>query len=690
MATKTFTSAWVAIYRGRNGRYHSSNTPMRIGGFNDDISFIGVSQAFKDSLSSAVGTPTVKVRVYITDAGNDLNIGGHSQTYNKAGGSTPAIVNYGGSHSAPKGWKEITLPSSLVNDLKAGTKHGIVLYGGALYMLAHGKTGNSYQVTFSIDGNWNTPPSPPSSFVQPKASTVADTSVTVQWTDGSDAQTATASLRYEVGYYDGSKWAEYWTTSAGTKSHTYPLTSRPETSSARFAVRSIDTQGEKSAWIYSPYFAVNHNKPPSQPYNLVPKGGTRFDRTDLLRVSWKVNDDGNPAGYQVAWRTVSPTGALGSWVYYPSSTAYANTTRTHHDYAPNTFPLGEIEWTVRTKDQQGESSPWSNRERLFAGEASTAPIFGVPNTLGTVNQSNLTARWSSLDQQRYEIELVQGGLVKWSESAISGAKATLIGFPLTNDTTYTLRLRIMSFTNGLWSEWAEITFTTAFTPPKAPVLSITTTNAEGASLDTIFLEWTTEVLAIYPAPTFIEVYRREFNVMVAQPWVQIVDEQTINGSLIDYSVASDTTYEYMVRVWAVNETFADSNIVEGTLHLERSFLHRASQPSDLIVIDAESRDEVIEFDGAFMKFAGRPKRVYESSEYEERSIPLAFSVETPIELRQTVNFLKRREVMLYRDTVGRRLYGIVRNVRIIDKPVSGFELSLTIEEVDYTEGEVLE
>src|SRR5690606_7704002 len=159
------------------------------------------------------------------------------------------------------------------------------------------------------------------------------------------------------------------------------------------------------------YFTVNHNKAPSQPYSLLPKGGSRFDRTETLRVTWKVDDDGPPAGYQIAWRTVSPTGVLGNWTYYPNSTSYANTTRTHHDYGANTFPLGEIEWTVRVKDQQGESSPWSARERIYAGEASTAPIFGFPNSIGTVNESQLTPRWSSLDQQRYEIELVQAGVV---------------------------------------------------------------------------------------------------------------------------------------------------------------------------------------------------------------------------------------------------------------------------------------
>lgn len=684
MATKTFTSAWVAIYRGRNGRYHSSDTPMRIGGFNDDISFIGVPNSLKDALESAVGTPTVTMKFYVTDGGSGVNIGGHSQTYNKAGGATPAITNYGGNHSTPAGWKTVTLPAALVTNMKNGSMHGVVLYGGGLYVVAHGKTGNSYQVSFTVTGEWNTPPNPSGGFVNPKASTVADTSVKVDWQYGTDGQTAISALRYELGYYDGSKWAEYWTTGANVLTWNYPLSGRPETSSARFAVRTIDAQGAKSAWVYSPYFTVNHNKPPSAPTNLTPRGGAKFDRTNSLLVSWKNNDDGVQAGYQIAWRTVSATGAFGNFNYYPAAgSAFANITRNSHTYGANTFPLGEIEWTVRTKDQQGEVSPWSARERLYAGEPSDAPIILSPENGGVVNTSNLTIRWSSLDQLNYRVELYEGEVLRWSENRIGGNKAVLADYALENSKSYRIRMRVMSRVSGLWSEWAEIGFTTAFTPPIPPVLTV-----ETAGLDNAILSWSTPPASGgTPEPTRVEIFRREYNVMEAQPWLKLTDDQTVNGSMVDYTLASSLTYEYKARVWGFNDTFSDSNIVEATLFLERSFIHRAAVPSDLIVVDAEEREEDFNFDGAFMKFAGRAKRVFEVSEFEERAVPLEFSVDSVEELRQVIAFLRRKETLLYRDTVGRRFYAVTTGVKVNDKIVSGFTLSLTLEEVDYTEGE---
>jgi hypothetical protein len=687
MATKTFPVSWVGVYRASSNSYYGGVTPIRVGGPYRYNSYIGTPTSVKDAIRTSKTTPKLKFRFYVYNQNNtEFDFGGHRETYNKASGTMP-WYKYLGLHPIynTNGWKEVDLTSAFMDEYLKGSLHGIVLYGGSTYGGAYGKTGDSNQAVFVVEGTWNTPPEPPSSITNPKSSTIAQDFINVQWTAGSDNEDTASQLKYELGYYDGSKWREYWTVGAGVLEYNYPVFDKPETSRARFSIRSIDTEGEKSGWKYSPYFTVNHNRPPSKPTNLTPAGGKIIDRSKVLRVTWKHNDDGVQAGYRLAWRTVSEGGSKGAWNYIPSNNGFVNSTSQYHDFSPETFPLGEIEWTVKTKDQQGEESPYATYERFYAGEASDAPIWLNPSDGAILNSSEVVAQWSSLDQIQYEIELLSSGVVLWSESDIASNKSTLVGYSLENNKTYTLRIRVVNEDSGLWSDWSTINFTTQFIPPTKPILTVQTTDEDGTSLDNIVLSWETDNPANETPTDYVQVFRREYNAVVTQPWQLIGDNQAPNSSMVDYSPASEQTYEYMVRAWGENDTYSESDIVEAEIKLARSFLQRAYSPSDLFVIETESRSEDYDFGGEMMVFANRVKPVFEHGINDTRTLSITFSIDTAQELRNLIEFIKRRETFLYRDNAGRKFYCVIQKPKINDKVVNGFEVDLTLSEVDFDE-----
>lgn len=844
MARKAFNLSWVGVYKSSSNSYYKSNTPIAVGGSPGYNSFIGIPSSVKDALKTSKTTPKMYLRIYITStqSNTEFAIGGHKETYNKAKGTMPWYRYLGYErYSKEKVWKEIDLTSRFKNSYLNGTYTGIVIYGqpGGKYGEAYGKTGDSNQAQIIVEGTWNTDPKPPGSISNPKSSTIADNFLNVTWTAGSDAESPASQLKYELQYYNGSRWIETWTVGSGVLNYNYPLHDKPETSRAQFRIRTVDPEGLKSGWITSPYFTVSHNRPPLKPTNLRPNGGAVIDRESPVRFTWKHNDDGAQAGFRLFWRTVSETGVKGSWNYIPNSSSFVNSTNQYYDFQANVFPKGEIEWTVKTVDQQSLESPLADYERFYAGEISNAPVWLHPKSGDIINESQIVAQWSSLDQVEYEIRLENtAGDVLWSEQSFAGNKSTLVGYTLENATTYILRVRHVSSDSGLWSNWSDVTFTTQFVPPSKPKLTVKVVNENGESLDNALISWETdrnkivdsefkygrwtyygnesftieedtdgtkfarvtvgadrrfygiqntdsftlEAGATYKltyqarsnqiknfnyayimnannsnqnlspslssqelseewtevscefvanvsddstfmitidtdtaefvegdyiditkimltkadeyegyvegsqtSTEYVRVFRREYNAMVNQPWVMIADNQPPNSSIVDYSPASLQIYEYMIQAWGNNRTYTESDVVEVTVVLNHSFLQRAANLSDMLVMDIEERSDELDFGGKVMYFANRVKPVFEHEIQEDRQITIKFMIPTVPDFRNALEFFKRRETFLYRDVVGRKLFCVLRNPKVTDQTVSGFEIELTLVEVDYTE-----
>lgn len=468
MAKKTFKISWMGQYKASTNSYVGAGSPIRVGGAENYHSYIGFPSAVRDALKTSKTATTLKLWIYVYDASPEWDVGAHKETYNKAGGTMPWYKYLRAYQGLGTGWISLDLTNVFMNDYKNGVYHGVVLYSGAssgYYGEAYGYRSDSYSAYIEVTGDWNDPPSAPT-ITYPQGGEIVDSSLTVRWNKASDPDGD--SLTYQVAISDGTGWKYY---SAGSAtSYTINTSSLKETSRAQVAVRAYDGQ-EWSPWAYSNYFTISHNQPPSAPTQLSPSTGTVIDRTQPNRFSWKHNDDGAQAGFRIAWRTVAPDGTRGAWNYIPNATSFMNTTNQYYDMPANTLPFGNIEWGVKTKDQQGLESPYSQWQLIKASQPTNAPTILYPTDFAEVNTTRVTVTWSSLNQIQYDLALYDSdGWELFHEVKSGGTKQVTIPVDLENNKFYEIHLRVMDSTTGLWSDYTVVVFSTNFTPPLQPII----------------------------------------------------------------------------------------------------------------------------------------------------------------------------------------------------------------------------
>jgi hypothetical protein len=471
VATKTYNLSWMRQYKASTNSYYGSGSPIRVGGSENFHSYLGIPTTVRDALKTSKTSTTMKLKIYITDASSEWDVGRHKES----GGSEPTYstmpwykylkaVHYSGT-----GWLTIDLTSDFMNDYKNGVYQGLVLYSGAgSSYLGVASNSGSTRAVIEITGDWNDPPNTPT-ITYPKGGEVVDTSLKIQWTSGGDPDGD--SLRFQTAINDGTGWTYSAWSGYGATYMNWDMSSFAETSNAQIAVRAQDPSGETSPWAYSNKFTISHNQAPTAPTQLSPSNGAIIDRTQVIRFSWKHNDDGAQAGFRIAWRTVASDGTRGAWNYIPNSTSFMNTTNQYYNMPANTLPFGDIEWTVQTKDQQGLESPYATYQIIKASEPTNAPTILQPANMSTVNTTRVIVEWSSLNQLEYELILYDSdGRQLWSEQKASQSKLIQIPVDLQNNTWYEIHLRVKDSVTLLWSSYTVHNFGTDFTPPLPPVI----------------------------------------------------------------------------------------------------------------------------------------------------------------------------------------------------------------------------
>ena len=473
MATKTFNLSWMRQYRADTNSYVGSNSPIRVGGSQDYNSYLGFPTSVRTAIKESSTTPQLRLKIYVTNSSPEWDVGRHKLS----GSSEPTYstlpwYNYLKpifGHST--GWLTINLSSDFMNDYKNGVYQGIVLYSGqGSSYYGEASNSGSTRAVIEVIGTWNVKPNKPT-ITYPTSNVTVDTSLTVRWNQASDPNGDT--LKYQVAY-KGGRSGEGWKYSSLTANNATALTinysSLSEGTYAQIAVRAYD--GELYGdWVYSPRFTVNHNKAPSSPSQLSPANGVIRDRNEVIRLSWRHNDDGSQAGYRIAWRTVSSTGARGAWNYRPSSTGWVSSTSQYYDYPATTFPNSEIEWTVKTKDQGGLESSYATYQIFKAREESSLPTILTPAFNDIIDTTRVEVTWSSVNQQEYNLILKDDqGNTLWSTTEVNGLKFVIIPYDLANNTNYSIQLRVKDSVNLIWSDYVEQAFSTSFNPPKPPVI----------------------------------------------------------------------------------------------------------------------------------------------------------------------------------------------------------------------------
>jgi hypothetical protein len=479
MATKTYGLSWMRQYKASSNSYHGSGSPIRVGSSPNYQSFLGIPTSVRSDLKASAGSTTMKLKIYITDATSEWDVGRHKQS----GSSEPTYstmpwYNYlKAVHYSGTGWLTIDLTSDFMNDYENGTYQGLVLYGSTSNLGVASNSGDTRAV-IEITGDWNDPPNNPT-ITYPTGGEVVDQSITVKWKSGGDPDGD--SLKYQVAVKggDGAGWL-YYEVGYGVTQLTVDVSGRAEGSRAQVAVRASDGQ-EWGSYVYSNNFTIDHNKAPSAPTQLSPSNGSVLNRHDVITFSWKHNDDGAQAGYRIAWRPVGTSG----WTYIPNSTSFTNSTNQYYNMPDSALPFGEIEWTVQTKDQQGEESAYASYIKFFASEPTDSPIFLSPSNMSQINTTRITVQWSSLNQLEYELFIMDtNGVELWREQRASSTKLREIPIDLDNNKWYEVHLRSKNSDTLIWSEWSVLSFGTQFTPPHPPVIK--RTEEAGAGVVNVF------------------------------------------------------------------------------------------------------------------------------------------------------------------------------------------------------------
>jgi hypothetical protein len=677
LATKTFYLDWMGQYTASTNNYYGGGSPIRVGGSSDYQSYVGFPSAVRDALKTSKTSTTLKIKLYVTDPA-EFDFGAHKETYNKGTGTMPWYKYIGLHPTLGSGWNTVDLTSAFMNDYKAGTYHGLVMYGIASSS-GYGVASNtgSTRAVIEVTGDWNDAPNTPN-ITYPNGGETVDKSITLKWT-GSDPDGD--SLKYTLAYKegDGSAW-QYKDVGYGTTQYTFDTSGWAEGSSAQFAVKASDGQ-EWSGYDYSSKFTINHNKAPSAPSQLSPVNGDLFNRNDVIRFSWKHNDDGAQAGYRLAWRTISSSGVVGDWVYVPNASSFSNTTNQYYNMPASTLPFSEIQWTVKTKDQQGLESPYATHQQFKASEPTNAPTILKPASQSLISTTKVTVEWSSLNQLEYELELYDtNGAQLWTGSGTGSTKLKEIPYELENNKWYEVHLRVKDSESLIWSAWSTQAFGTSFDPPMKP--SVTATEEAGEGVINVFYSAGTGTEA-----THIEAQRREYTPTDSAPWITIHKDLSLDGSFLDFTPASGVNYEYRVKaVNANNKTSTNSDPILVMVEFTQTLIQEAHNLESVMVLPyAYSRSGDFKVDSALNKYAGRRDPVREYGENEEKTLSIEWEVDTYFELQQVFDLLRRRDVLLYRDSNGRRHWMTADSFDFQDKNVKGFILSMTMTQTSYEE-----
>lgn len=251
---------------------------------------------------------------------------------------------------------------------------------------------------------------------------------------------------------------------------------------AYWRIRSYNNLGGISDWseiAQFEYEAINPEKPTDlAPVNTSIRG--------IVEMEWEYNASDEPGdvqtGYDIAvsydggetWTTVSGTGA-----------------DPEHIFGVGTLQTGTIHWRVRTKNNYGGTSPWSDIVSFtFLGYAPRTPAPVSP--VGTIVQNqDVTFVWQYLDagygdvQARYELQYSLNG-ISWTTVAANTSDESVI-VPKASFETGTVYWKVRTKNDyGYYSDWSTTTTFIFAGTPKTPVII----SPDSFSTASVKIEWT--------------------------------------------------------------------------------------------------------------------------------------------------------------------------------------------------------
>lgn len=338
---------------------------------------------------------------------------------------------------------------------------------------AYNDAGNS---SYSNEDDINTKPAAPTNVLATRISG----NVSITWTDNATNE----------GYYkiqrntssDGITWAGYSTL---TSTHPANSTSYTDTSPANYNQYKISctctNPSLESTEVESNIVVIL--QAPDAPTGLIPDSGTNFDANYSEYFGWthNPNDGSAQTKFSLQYRIVG----AGSWTALYTEEASTNE---YVSIPASTFVNGnDYEWQVKTWGDYSGGSDWSNTATFTSVTTPVATIVD-PNGVDNYIYSSLTVEWTytqveSNNQVQYVATLYDSSDNLLEEKFVSSSVASgsndtcTFDYVLANNTNYKVTVQVRS---DLWSEIAEMEFTTEFLQPTKPTLSLSIDDNNGA------------------------------------------------------------------------------------------------------------------------------------------------------------------------------------------------------------------
>lgn len=504
----------------------------------------------------------------------------------------------------------------------------------------------------------------PPTVIAPNGGEVWNNVQTITWSNSQ------VGLKYkvEISKNNGQSWSTLIAeTAVDATSYSRNFLNESQSNLAKVRVTGINnglfTMSDESNGVFS----IQHNVAPLTPTLLEPIGGKK-NVENIIRFAWRHNDTDSQSKAELRIRE------QGTTVWLEENTITGSNQETYALVDAGIAPTN-VEWQVRTYDQQNLVSPWSNIAVFEVGFPTAEPVITSP--IGTVSNSRPVIQWDSPTQTSYQITITDvDNVLLWDTGEVtSTSKSRTSGIDFVNGATYRINVRSKD-ASGIFSDYVQSEVITSYTPPAKPIVQAY--KATGAI--SLSIEHPTPI-DTQPIVLNSDVYK-----LIDGTWTRIA--AGINGTYTDYLVKSDVSYEYRVVTFGDNDTSVVSDVAVQSIKLSGTWLHVESNPntSHQFKYVELGRNDNRAHDYSKRRYAGRNKPVVVFSEYEERDIQLTFTLlKRDADWQALQDIYYARQPIVYRDGRGRMLIGIIGKLPSTDA-FYGNSVSVTFEEVDYREG----